>query len=333
MQKVFEKDPRASGEKTGAEVAGNSNKWNQLRRLEFIDFRLGTDGVINRHDLVQFFRISIPQASIDFAKYHFLVEQSDVPRKNMVYDKHFKGYRRTEDFKPLFPDVCSPEIYLNDLLMAARGELLNSRNFFGFMPSVGMVCLNPPRRNINSNVLYNILEAIRARKAVRINYMSLHSENYVDHIVAPHGLAFDGARWHVRAYCYDKHEFRDYVFSRIVNCAVPQTPAPNDRYPDPIGNGFKEVGTSSRDDKDWNEFVDLVLKANPELPEPARRAIEYDYGMDKDGTIVYPCRRALLFYALVYLRLTKEDKNLPPLERQIVLDNEAEVFRRLSGGN
>ena len=30
------------------------NKWNQARRLEFIDFRLSCDGKINRKDLVDF---------------------------------------------------------------------------------------------------------------------------------------------------------------------------------------------------------------------------------------------------------------------------------------
>lgn len=317
----------------GEDSSGSSNKWNQLRRLEFIDFRLGIDGKINRKDLVQFFSISVPQASLDLSKYQAMLEEVDPPRKNLEYDRHLKVYLKTDDFKPLFPKVCAPETYLNDLLLAASGELVESRNFFGFIPTVGIACFNPPRRNIDAEVLYNVLEAIRTRRAVHINYMSLSESRNQDRLVAPHGLAFDGMRWHVRAYCYDVHEFRDYVLSRIVKCAVPKTPAPNDRFPDPIGNGFREVGTSSRDDKDWNDLVDLVLKPNPELPESARRAIEFDYGMEKDGSIIYPCRRALLFYALTYLRLTPADKMLPPQERQIVLDNESEVLRRMAGGH
>lgn len=322
-----EEDPQKELSLSGA------NKWNQLRRLEFIDFRLGIDGKINRKDLVQFFSISVPQASLDISKYHSMLQDSVPPRKNLIYDRHLKVYLKAPDYKPLFPDVCSPESYLNDLFLAARGELVESRNFFGFVPTVGLAAFNPPRRNIRAEVLYNVLEAIRTRRAVHITYMSVSEANKQDRLVAPHGLAYDGMRWHVRAYCYDVHEFRDYVLSRIVQCAVPKTPAPNDRYPDPIGNGFKEVGTSSRDDKDWNELVDLVLKANPQLPEAARRAVEFDYGIEKDGTVTYTCRRALLFYALYYLRLTKDDEKLPAKERLLVLDNEAEINRRLAGGN
>ena len=309
------------------------NKWNQARRLEFIDFRLGTDGRINRRDLVDFFSISIPQASLDLSKYHQLVMDSDPPRKNLTYDRHLKVYIRTDDFKPLFPKICAPESYLNDLLAYAQGDLVKSRNFFGFIPNVGVAAFNPPRRNIDSNVLFNLLEAIRTHKAVHVTYLSETSVKPTDHLIAPHGLAFDGIRWHVRAYCYDHHAFRDYVLSRVVRCAVPEIPAPNDRFPDPIGNGFREVGTSGRDDTEWNELVDLVIKANPELPEAARRAIEHDYGMVENGTVVYPCRRTLLSYALDWLRLSKADAALNPEQRPIVLDNEAEVFRRLAGGH
>ena len=309
------------------------SKWNQTRRLEFIDFRLAIDGHLNRIDLVEFFNISVPQASLDIATYHNLLLNSPNPRQNLVYDRRLKIYQRTEDFIPLFPKVCSPQSYLNDLLSSAKGELIESRNYFGFIPNIGVCCFNPPRRNIRADVLFNLLEAIRTRKAVHISYKSLKSEGNIDYLIAPHGLAFDGVRWHVRGYCYDHHNFRDYVISRVANCAVPNIPAPNDRFPDPMGNGFREVGTSGRDDKDWNELIDLVIKANPELPLAARRAIEFDYGMDPDGSLVYPCRKALLFYALRFLRLTKEDKALPPECRQIALDNEAEVFRRLAGGN
>lgn len=311
----------------------SQSKWNQLRRLEFIDFRLGCDGKVNRKDLVDFFNISIPQASLDLSKYNEIVSQATPQRKNLSYDRHLKVYVKSADYKPIFPKICSPENYLNDLLSLAQGDLVKSRNFFGFVPNVGVASFNPPRRNISSQVLYNILEAIRTKKALRIAYYSLTSLKQTDNLIAPHGLAFDGMRWHVRAYCYEKHSFRDYVLSRIVKCAEPSIIAPNDRYAAKVDGDFIEVGTSGRDDREWNDLVDLVLKPNPDLPDAARRAIEFDYGMGDKGYVIYPCRRALLFYALQYLRLTEADKALPAMSRLIVLDNEAEVMRRLNGGN
>ena len=309
------------------------NKWTQARRLEFIDSRLSCDGKINRRDLVDFFGISIPQASLDLSRYHQLVQEAVPPRLNLAYDRHLKYYVRTSDFKPLYPQLSSPSCYLADLLSLCRGDLPPSRNYFGFVPNVGIATFVPPRRNISTEVLFNLLEAIRCKMAVHISYVSVSSNNNTDHLIAPHGLAFDGLRWHVRAYCYDRHAFRDFVLSRILRCAVPEISAPSDRFPDPIGNGFREVGTTGDDDADWNELIDLVLRANPALPERARRAIELDYGMDEDGTVVYTCRRALVFYTLNWLRLTKDDEVLPPERRQVVLDNAPEVYRRMQGGN
>lgn len=315
------------------QLAAINNKWNQQRRLEFIDFRLSCDGRFNRKDLVDFFGISVPQASLDVSRYCSIVENLDPPRSNIVYNRHLKYYIRSEDFKPLFPELSSPHIYLSNLLALSNGSLPKSSNYFGFIPNVGVASFTPPRRNINQEVLFNVVEAMRASMAVHISYMSVSSNNNTDHLIAPHGFAYDGMRWHVRAYCYDTHDFRDFVLSRILRCDVPEIAAPSDRFPDPLGNGFREVGTSGRDDRDWNDLIDLVLCANPALPDRARRAIELDYGMEPDGTIIYTCRRALVFYALKWLRLTKEDAVLPPECRQVVLDNEPEVFRRMSGGN
>ena len=69
------------------------NKWNQARRLEFIDFRLSCDGKINRKDLVDFFSISVPQASLDLSKYQEMVENSEPPRANLKYDRHLISNR------------------------------------------------------------------------------------------------------------------------------------------------------------------------------------------------------------------------------------------------
>lgn len=318
---------------SGEKIRAINSKWNQQRRLEFIDFRLSCDGRMNRKDLVDFFGISVPQASLDVSRYCSIVQNLDPPRLNIAYNRHHKYYIRSDDFKPLFPALSSPSYYLANLLALSRNELPQSSNYFGFVPFVAVASFTPPRRNINSDVLFNIVEAIRSKMAVHIYYMSVSSNNNSDHLIAPHSFAYDGMRWHVRAYCYDTHDFRDFVLSRIISCDVPEISAPADRFPDPLGNGFREVGTTDKEDADWNDLIDLVLCANPALPERARRAIELDYGMEPNGTIVYTCRRALLFYALKWLRLTKEDRTLPAKCRQIVLDNEAEIDRRLNGGN
>lgn len=307
-----------------------SNKWSRLRRIEFIDFRLCVDGKINRSDLVDFFGISIPQSSLDLSYYKSLVKQAKPARKNFEYDNSKKGYVRTDDYAPIFPNICNAEVIFNDLILSARNQLLVSKNFFGFTPDVGLATLEPPRRIIDDRALINLIDAIRGHLAIHIVYKSLGQEKDADYLIAPHSFAYDGLRWHVRAYCFGRHEFRDYVLSRIKNADIPKIVAPSDRFPDPIGNGFKEVGTSAKDDKDWNDIVILKLKANPKLEEKQRRSIELDYGLEKDGVLEHPVKRALLFYALNTLKLGKDFASIPEEKKQLVLVNEDEIEQLLN---
>jgi hypothetical protein len=63
------------------------------QRLRFIDFLLSEYGTINRSALMDYFGISTPQASLDFAAYQKLATS------NMLYDASARTYRRTPDFK------------------------------------------------------------------------------------------------------------------------------------------------------------------------------------------------------------------------------------------
>lgn len=62
------------------------------QRLRMIDFLLAQYGTVNRAALVDFFGISTPQASVDFAEYIACAPG------NMRYDMSAKTYRRTDKF-------------------------------------------------------------------------------------------------------------------------------------------------------------------------------------------------------------------------------------------
>ncbi|MDP6475054.1 MAG: WYL domain-containing protein, partial [Alphaproteobacteria bacterium] len=56
------------------------------RRFEFMEFRLFWEERLNRRDLMEFFEISVPQASMDLTRYQELAPG------NIVYDKKAKCY-------------------------------------------------------------------------------------------------------------------------------------------------------------------------------------------------------------------------------------------------
>ena len=59
-------------------------RWGVEQRLEFIEFRLFWEGSINRADIVDFFGVSVPQASKDLTLY-----QERAPG-NLEYDTRGK---------------------------------------------------------------------------------------------------------------------------------------------------------------------------------------------------------------------------------------------------
>jgi hypothetical protein len=63
------------------------------QRLRFIDFLLGQYGSVNRTALVDYFGISTPCASMDFAKYMAIAPE------NITYDKSAKAYVTSANFK------------------------------------------------------------------------------------------------------------------------------------------------------------------------------------------------------------------------------------------
>src|SRR5437660_7780658 len=102
-------------------------KWGQERRLEFIDFRLLWEGGINRAELVDFFGISIQQASLDISRY------AEIAPGNLEYDKSEKVYRRTNRFKAVITPSES-QAFLNQVLAVTIGALPTSSSFMGWHP-------------------------------------------------------------------------------------------------------------------------------------------------------------------------------------------------------
>ena len=269
------------------------SRWGRDRRLEFIDFRLRWDGRINRSDITEYFGISVPQASLDITKY------SELAPRNLVYDRRSRMYVATENFKPLFP-TSDPQRYLNGLLARATGGTRVGESFVGWLPPIATV--PAPARRLDGDVLAALLRAIRNSYALSVEYQSMSKPAPTTRTLTPMAIAHDGFRWHVRAFCHSRKDFRDFVIARILKVA-----------------GIAPAGAKAEDDVEWRNMLQLVLAAHPDLPVDARRAIEFDYGMT-NGQVVFECRQALLFYVLRHLGLSPTQDSRPEAQ-QIILRN------------
>lgn len=286
------------GEPLAATTSKPSSRWGQERRLEFIDYRLRWDGQINRSDLTAFFGISVPQASLDLSEY------TKRAPGNLEYDTSTKVYRASSSFQAAFASSAL-ERYLEDLLRIAINPEVPYGSFLGWHPVVAIV--PRPWRVLDAGIVIEVVRAIREARALNVCYQSFSGPEPSARALTPHALVSDGYRWHMRAYCHKREEFRDFLLSRILE--IKGSEADRDR---------------SRDDLEWNRMLKLVLAPHPKLESTHRAVIELDYGM-QDGESVLECRQALVFYVLQQLGLLEDDLEKAAKIQQITLKNRKEL--------
>lgn len=268
--------------------------WGAERRNAFIEFRVFWHGRINRSDLMETFGISLQQASLDLSGY------SDQWKRNLVYDKSQRAYVRGKNFTPHFI-TPSAEDYFAQLRAVDQGLVSREQSWISVFPGYGAT--PTPARGVAPETLRDVLSAIHESAALQVTYQSMSRPEPSARWIEPHALAFDGFRWHARAFCQNDQVFKDFLLSRIVEIGM--------RGP---------VTADPQEDADWHNEVVLEIGPHPELSPTQRRAIEMDYSM-QDGRAQIPVRRAFLFYALKRLGLDTDPDARRPQDQQIVLLN------------
>ncbi len=276
----------------------DSLRWGVQRRLEFIDFRLLWDGHFNRKDLIDVFNISAQQASADISQYQELAPA------NLEYDNARKVFVRRSAFKPCLIGH-NTDRYLLQLMGIKSGFIKKEDTWFDALPPAEIVTLKC--RSTSSSLLLAILDAIRSKLELRIDYNSMSGKADVERHIVPHTLISSAGRWYVRAWCKEHDNFNDFHLGRIsqVFDAKPS-----------IDKSICDVA--------WNEMIDLIIVPNPELSPDKQKAISTEYDM-KDGKLVRSTRVSLTFYLMNEYNLDVEPGRIKAEKQQIILLNRLEV--------
>ena len=280
------------------ESNGNRLRWSVCRRLEFIDFRLFWDGRFNRSDMAETFGISPQQASSDIGQYE------KIAPNNLAYDRAEKAYRRTEHFAPAFVGDTI-ERYLLQLVAIQNRWMRREDTWFDTIPPLEVITLG--RQPTDPTVLLRVLDAVRNRLEIDIEYGSLTGSLQRSRIIAPHALAYSAGRWYVRSWSRGHNDFRDYNLNRITVAANPR--------PSCVDPAL---------DFEWAHQINLVILPNAALPKQRQATIAAEHGMT-DGRLVRPCRLSLSFYLMSEHNLDVEPGVLEPEKQQIILQNRTEV--------
>jgi len=279
---------------------GDRLRWGVLRRLEFIDFRLFWDGRFNRIDLAETFGISAQQASADIGQYE------KIAPSNLAYDRAEKAYKRTEQFAPAFIGKTI-ERYLLQIVAIENQWMRQEDTWFETIPPVEVITLG--RRPTDPTVLLRVLDAVRNRLEIDVEYASLTGSTRQSRTIAPHSLAHSAGRWYLRSWSREHNDFRDYNLNRIGK----------------VGD-CRASAIDPALDFEWIHKINLVIVPNPALSVERQAAIAAEYAMD-DDQLVRPCRLSLSFYLMSEYNLDVEPGALKPEKQQIVLQNREEVFQ------
>ena len=273
--------------------AGQTGR-NVIPRLQFIEWRLFWEGRLNRSDLEKRFAISTPQASVDLRQYR------EIAGGNIEYDASNRRYVASKGFSPRFLKISANHLLLQ-LRAWASGVLRRDDLWFSAIPAADIA----PElgRDVRAEVLRRVLAAIKTRQALSVRYQSLTNSRWRD--IAPHAIAFDGHRWHARAWCCERQEFRDFVLTRIER----------------LGR-LKPVLYDSEHDLEWSEKIRLRLCPHPGLSIEQGLAVQRDYDM-REGFREIEVRLALAYYFIKRMNLDLVE--LDPSRAQIRLANLEEV--------
>ena len=214
--------------------------------------------------------------------------------KGIEYDTRRRTFRATAQYRPI-----ENGIPLSDFL-----------SLWG----APVEPVDRPSFHVNPEIVRSLLLAVDAHQGVRIVYRSKTHPKGTERVVFPHAFVDTGFRWHVRAWCASRKEFRDFNLHRIARAEQNGLPRPS--------------RANDRNDALWNREVEIRLKANPALPRDERRLIEEEFGFD-GGLLRIRTRAALVMYVLQAYQVEVDSGGRNPRRHRLVLSNAAELKKYL----
>lgn len=251
----------------------NREQWAGRERLAFIERTAWWRGAVNRRDLQEVFGISAAQASADLQAYLELNPGA------LAYNLRAKRYEARPEMGWVLGEPRLEEAIR--VFLGGGGTSWSG----GGSPDGRVAMVETPVRKAGASVERRVFLAVEGGRWLRVKYWSVNQGRSRWREIGPHAFGHDGYRWHVRAWCVENGDFRDFVLSRITEADWPGA-----------------VLTLPQRDDGWEQWEEVVVRANSHLSTEQQAAIERDYGMH-GGSLKLRVRRALAPYLRAHLRL------------------------------
>ena len=273
----------------------------RMRAVELIAY---WEGRLITNQLTDYFGVTRQQASADIKRYI-----TEFNKDALVHDPAVKGYVLTPGFKPVLTTG-----HINEYLDMVSGLVSQSTSLV-LVTDDNLAAVKLPERAVKPEVVRVIIKACRQNQSVEISYASMSNPQWSTRVISPHTLVYSGFRWHVRAYCHKRNDFRDFLLSRIKGIPI-----------------VVEVkGNDVSQDKNWNETCAITLIPNPSLTVNQKKLVEIDYFME-GGKLKLEVKRALAQYTLQRYQVgISGNENQHPIEYPLVTENLDEIRQYLFG--
>lgn len=266
----------------------------QKQRYELIELKLLWEGSLRIADLTDTFSISRMQASKDISYYRTLHPNqiNDLNRSTFLYTP-------TEFFKLIYAsdNIEDYPHLVRDFTVSTNHE---KNNHLATVPVF--------RRQIISGVPVTVMFAARLEKPISVIYGSSTTPAGSRRILSPSRVVYAANRAHVRAFCHERNQWRDFVLSRFLSA-----PKILDRYDEEIPA-----------DLEWNTHHLIKVKPNPSLSKQGQKLVAGEHGIDPAKGVEVKISAALFNYFLIdnNISLTEPDN---PWENPLVIANKNDI--------
>lgn len=151
--------------------------------------------------------------------------------------------------------------------------------------------------------------AIRRGTGLKVMYRSMSNPSGAPRTLYPHAIIRAPRRWHIRAWCETRKDFRDFNFGRIAAVEAVDQPTPAHR----------------DEDKAWNTLVSVDVVAHPALTEQQRAMIADEY-FPGAAARKLKMRRCLIGYVIQDLNIATEPATQLPPQFQLCVTHAKNVL-------
>jgi len=153
-------------------------------------------------------------------------------------------------------------------------------------------------------IFANVRAACVSSRGLQVNYRSMSSPEGKLRLIFPHSMIRLGRRWHVRAWCCERQDYRDFNLGRMRDLLMTDTQADHE----------------NPKDHAWHTWVDLHIGAHRDLSPAHQILIKEEYFGGKDSQIL-SARAPLTPYLIQDLQVATDPATETPPAFQLELLN------------